>query len=126
MVTLSVYSKTQIDDKMPKTISLTAGTTGYEWTPTGTVTGNACFIIDTSTILTDVKKVTVAGYIVSETEENVCIGSVNVLDNSVQKTIRVNQINYNNNTITFEVELDSSSIAPANYTMGLVYQNVYQ
>lgn len=121
-----LYSKEQIDKKMPKTITLTVGTTGYEWTPTGSVTGNVCFVIDTTSILTDVKKVAIFGYLVSETETEICIGSITVLDNATQKTLRINQMNYNNDKITFELELDTSAVAPANYTMGLIYQNVYQ
>lgn len=120
------YNIEAIDNKMPKTISLTAGTTGYEWTPTGTVTGNVCFIIDTTNVLTDIKKVTIAGYVISEAETDVCVGSITVLDNSTQKTLRINQINYNNNKITFDLELDTSAIAPANYSMSLIYQKVYQ
>lgn len=126
MPELNIYSVEQVKARLPKTISLTAGTTGYEWTPTGTVTGNACFIIDTTNVLTDIKKVTIAGYVISESETDVCVGSINVLDNNIQKTLRINQINYNNNKVTFELELDGSAVTPPNYTMGLIYQKVYQ
>ena len=129
MTTLSVYSKTQIDEKMPKTLpsaSLVAVTTGYEWTVSN-FNGALCwFVIDTSNVLTDVEKVSICGYVMIADTKPHCIGSIIVNDNSQDKIIRITNVNYNNNKITFELDIDGTQIAPANYSMGLIYQDMYQ
>ena len=128
MTEINLYSKNQIDSKMPKTLNpnvLVAGTVGYEWTPFD-FNGAICqIIIDTTSILTDVTKVNITGFITGP-DTNEYIGSINVLDNSVAKIVRLRNENYSNNKITIILDIDGTDISPANYSISIIYQDMYQ